>query len=87
MWHPRQSNNWTYFIDGQLTGRKYATFLTEILSTLLENIPLNIWSVMWYRHDGCPAHYARESREALQRQFQSRWIGCGGFYGHPIHQI
>ena len=36
-----------YFIDGQLTGQKYATFVTEILPTLLENVPLNIRLEMW----------------------------------------
>jgi len=32
----------SYFIDGHLTKQIYATFVTEILLTLLENVPLNI---------------------------------------------
>ncbi|RLU16752.1 hypothetical protein DMN91_010820 [Ooceraea biroi] len=72
-----------YFIEGQLTGQKYATFITEILPALLENVPLNIRLGMWYMHDGCPAHYARVSREALHRQFPHRWIGRDGEFLWP----
>ncbi|KZC14905.1 hypothetical protein WN55_07874 [Dufourea novaeangliae] len=33
---------------------------------------------MWYQHDGCPAHYAQQSRQVLRRLFPNRWIGREG---------
>lgn len=72
-----------YFIDGALTGQKYSTFLTETLPVLLENIPLNVRQVMWYQHDGCPAHYAQQARNIVQEHFPNRWIGRGGIFPWP----
>ena len=46
-----------YIIDGTLTGAKYRNFLTEELPLLLEDVPLETRSQMWYQHEGCPAHY------------------------------
>ncbi|KOC60077.1 hypothetical protein WH47_09448 [Habropoda laboriosa] len=32
---------------------------------------------MWYHHDECPAHYARNVRDTLNEMFPDRWIGRG----------
>ncbi|KOC62234.1 hypothetical protein WH47_03992 [Habropoda laboriosa] len=33
---------------------------------------------MWLQHDGCPAHYARKVRDALNELYPNRWIERGG---------
>jgi len=38
---------------------KYDNFIRNNLGILLEDIQLNICRVMWYKHDGCPAHCGR----------------------------
>lgn len=70
-----------YFFDDHLTGRMYTQFLVEELPLLLEDVPLQERRTMWFQHDGCPAHYARTTREVLNQQYHGRWIGRGG----PIH--
>jgi len=32
-------------------------FIRNDFGILLEDVQLNIHRVMWYQHDGCPAHY------------------------------
>jgi hypothetical protein len=63
-----------YFIEGNLNGEIYATFLLNILPLLLEDIPLRSRMRMWYQHDGCPAHNATVARNV----HPGRWIGRGG---------
>lgn len=58
-----------YFINDQLTGQKYVNFLNDTLPSLLENVPLNIRTQIWYQHDDCPAYYARNVRQVLDRKF------------------
>ena len=70
-----------YFIDGKLTGQKYRTFLDQEIPALLEDVPLVERDVMWYQHDGCPAHYSATAREILNRDYPDRWIGRRG----PVH--
>ena len=43
----------------------------------MEDLPLNLRQVMWYQHDGCPAHNAIVVINALNKQFPNRWIGRG----------
>ncbi|KZC10702.1 hypothetical protein WN55_02431, partial [Dufourea novaeangliae] len=38
---------------------------------------------LWFQHDGYPAHYARISREVLDRNFPGRWIARGGTIQWP----
>ncbi|KZC06777.1 hypothetical protein WN55_07550 [Dufourea novaeangliae] len=54
-----------YFIERNLNGRKYTTFLQETLGPLLEEIPLETRNRMWYQHDGCPAHFSLVARNEL----------------------
>ncbi|KZC06780.1 hypothetical protein WN55_07912 [Dufourea novaeangliae] len=35
--------------------------------------------MMWLQHDGCPTHYARRVRDALNKLYPNKWIGRGGF--------
>jgi len=41
----------------------------------MAHLPQELREVMWFQHDGCPAHWARQSREAVTELFQDRWIG------------
>jgi len=50
-----------YFINGRLNNIKYDNFIRNDLEILLEDVQLNICQVIWYQHDGCPAHYGRNS--------------------------
>ena len=66
-----------YFIDGRLNERKYRRLLRRALPVLMEDLPLNLRQVMWYQHDGFPAHNAIVARNSLNQQFPNRWIGRG----------
>jgi len=39
-----------------LNGRRYARFLAEDLSDLLDDVPLAVLNDMWFQQDGAPAH-------------------------------
>ncbi|KZC08938.1 hypothetical protein WN55_00288 [Dufourea novaeangliae] len=39
---------------------------------------------MWLQHDGCPAHYARRVRDALNELYPNKWIGRGGLVSWPL---
>ncbi|KZC14388.1 hypothetical protein WN55_07009 [Dufourea novaeangliae] len=38
---------------------------------------------MWLQHDGCPAHYARRVRDALNELYPNQWIGRGALLSWP----
>ncbi|KZC14926.1 hypothetical protein WN55_07881 [Dufourea novaeangliae] len=38
---------------------------------------------MWLQHDGCPAHYARRVRDALNELYPNKWIGRGRLVSWP----
>ncbi|KZC08948.1 hypothetical protein WN55_11411 [Dufourea novaeangliae] len=38
---------------------------------------------MWLQHDGCPAHYARRVRDALNELYPTKWIGREGSVSWP----
>ncbi|KZC05555.1 hypothetical protein WN55_04495 [Dufourea novaeangliae] len=38
---------------------------------------------MWLQHDGCPAHYTRRVRDALNELYLNKWIGRGGLVSWP----
>ncbi|KZC12711.1 hypothetical protein WN55_04805 [Dufourea novaeangliae] len=72
-----------HFIDGNLTGERYAHFTRSRLGTLLENVPLNVRQMIWVQHDGCPAYYARSVRDALNELYPNEWIGRGELVPWP----
>lgn len=65
------------FIE-RLNGESYHKFLTDTLPELLEDIPLASLRNMYYQHDGAPAHYARQVKDYLNREYPGRWLGRGG---------
>ena len=56
----------------------YLRFLQEELPQLLENVPLDKRSRMYFQHDGAPPHSSRGVKNFLNHRFPGRWIGrCG----------
>jgi len=72
-----------YFLPAHLNGQRYAEFINDELSILLEHIPLRERETLIFQHDGAPAHYSRRVREILNRRFPDRWIGRGGPIAWP----
>ena len=72
-----------YILPSPLTGNVYKTFLKDVLSELLEDVPLNIRRMMWYQHDGVPAHFHTDVRRYLNDTFPNRWIGRHGSQSWP----
>ncbi|KAL3275132.1 hypothetical protein HHI36_019902 [Cryptolaemus montrouzieri] len=64
-----------FFLPNRLNGPAYRQFLEEELPLLLEAVPLLVRNIMWFMHDGAPAHLSREAREFSNNTFNNRWIG------------
>ncbi|KZC14296.1 hypothetical protein WN55_06873, partial [Dufourea novaeangliae] len=60
-----------YFINERLTGRQYSNCLRDILPSLLENLPVNIRTNIWYT-DNSPIDGS---------------VVVENFCGHHVHQI
>jgi hypothetical protein len=58
-----------HFFEANLTGQIYLTFLTNTLSELLEEVPLNIRRKICFQNDGAPPHYHRDVRTYVTRAF------------------
>ena len=67
-----------FILEGRLTGEAYLRFLQVELARLLEDVPLDKRSRIYFQHDGAPPHSSREVRNFLNCRFPGRWIGCGG---------
>jgi hypothetical protein len=61
-----------------LTGIHYRDFPLHDLPKLLEDVPLAVKALMWYMHDGAPAHFSRAVRDVLTNKYHGRWTGRGG---------
>lgn len=72
-----------YLLPERLNGKTYLTFLQHVLPDLLNVVPPRIRRVMWFQHDGAPAHYVRDVRNYLDITFPNRWIGRGGPVAWP----
>ncbi|KAJ8962884.1 hypothetical protein NQ318_001293 [Aromia moschata] len=67
--YPQKVNVWTgilgdfiigpFFIDGNLTARKYLNLLRNEIIPIVKALAINREEI-WYQQDGCPAHNARE---------------------------
>ena len=77
-----RSAEWSFHLEGRLTGEAYLRFLQEELPRLLEDVPLNKRGRMYFQHDGAPPH-SREVRNFLNYRFPGRWIGRGGPHNWP----
>jgi len=73
-----RSADWSFHLEGRLTGEAYLRFLQEELPRLLEDVPLNKRGRMYFQHDGAPPHSSREVTNFLNYRFPGRWIGRGG---------
>jgi hypothetical protein len=58
-------------------------FLEEMLTELLEEIPMSLRKKMWFQHDRAAAHFALQIREHLTATYKDRWIGRGGPVAWP----
>lgn len=72
-----------HFFDATLNGPRYANFLTNILPTLFEDVPLDIRAHMWYQQDGAPAHRVRNCINILNQKFPGSCIALGGPVAWP----
>lgn len=72
-----------YILPNRLNCPVYLTFLRDILPTLLEPVPLHVRNVMWFQHDGAPAHFGNNVQDHLNNTFGDRWIGRGGPVAWP----
>lgn len=72
-----------HFFDGTLNGEKYRNFLDQTLPLLLDELPYALRLRMWFQQDGCPAHFSRQAREILDRNYNNKWIGRGGAVHWP----
>lgn len=67
-----------YFFEDTCNKHSYLNMLNTFFSDHLEQLPLNYLRDMYFQHDGCPAHFAREVKEWLDLQFGQKWIGRNG---------
>lgn len=66
-----------HFLSEGMKGKDYFEFLQNVLSNLLDNVPLQQRQNMWFMHDGFPAHIA-DMIQHLNDKYGQRWIGVGG---------
>jgi hypothetical protein len=72
------------FYDGTLNRQRYRDLiLNGIVTTIVDNMPLQAYRETWYQHDGAPPHFAIISRQWLDDVFPGRWIGRGGPVAWP----
>jgi hypothetical protein len=45
-----------HVLPQHLNGEEYLNFLQNVLSDLLDDVPLLVWRDMWYLYDGTLAH-------------------------------
>ena len=45
-------------LPDRLTGATHCIFLEQVLSSLLQAVPLSIQRDMWFMHDGAPANFS-----------------------------
>lgn len=70
-------------IEDRLNAERYLHLLQEQLPELLEDLPLNITTQMWFQQDGAPPHFSRIVTKYLNETFPERWIGRGGPINWP----
>jgi len=64
-----------FILDGRLTGEAYLRFLQEELPQLLEDVPLDKRSRMFFQNDGAAPHSSRGVTNFLNYRLPGRWIG------------
>lgn len=71
------------FFEENLTGPRYASFIENELSALLDELPLRYRQNMWFQQDACPAHTSIVARIQLNAKFPGKWIGKFGPVSYP----
>lgn len=66
------------FFEGSLTAQKYLDLLQNEIPGLLEDVPLATRELMWWQHDGAPAHNSGVVLDFLNNSYPGRWIGTNG---------
>lgn len=72
-----------FVLPNRLNGHNYTRFLSEELSNYLDNMPLASRALLFFMHDGAPAHFSLSARRYLNAHFGPRWIGRGGPIAWP----
>ena len=72
-----------FILEGRLTGEAYLRFLQEELTRILEDVPLNTRSRIYFQHDGDPPHSSRKVTNFLKGRVPGPWIGRGGPHNWP----
>ncbi|XP_066583383.1 histone-lysine N-methyltransferase SETMAR-like [Prorops nasuta] len=67
-----------FVLPEKMNGELYARLLTEDLPELLEDVPLDLWTKMWFQQDGAPPHNIRPVSAILENYFPNRWIAYRG---------
>jgi hypothetical protein len=65
-------------LEKSLTFKHYLHFLEDLLSVLLDDIPLHIRRELWLQHDGTSPNFGRQVTAFLNQHFLNRWIGGRG---------
>ena len=65
----------TYLLPERLNGKKYLTFLQQVLPEMMTDVPPRFRRVMWFQQDGAQAHYAPEVENHLNANFPNQWTG------------
>ena len=64
-----------FILEGRLTGQTYLRFLQEELPQLLEDVPLDKQSCMYFQQDRAPPHSSHGVKNFLNYRFPGQWIG------------
>ncbi|XP_076377818.1 uncharacterized protein LOC143259442 [Megalopta genalis] len=64
-----------YILPDRLNGAALTSFLRNVLSELLDDVPLEIRQNMCFQMDGAPTHYAANVRAHFSETFRNRCIG------------
>lgn len=70
-----------YILDGALNGVTYLQFLQDTLPELLEDIPIQTRTTMFYQHDGAPPHRSCDVVRLLRNRYGGKIIAHRG----PVH--
>jgi hypothetical protein len=73
------SSPFTRAADGEFLER----LTRDILTDVLDDVPLQLPEGMWFMHDGAPPHFSRIARQYLNDHFPGKWIGRNGPVAWP----
>ena len=62
-----------YVIPQRINGQTYNNFVENVLSELLEGVPLHVRPKTYFMHDGAPPHFSVDVRRLLNNRFHDRW--------------